>query len=185
VRLAEKFEEVADYVRDRPQGASSPANQNSGLADLPAGDLADAIRARPTELSPDLLADLPAELIAELNITDTDRFEANVLRLINSVPGKTMLLDNIIIGLYLATGEKYTRVNLTNKLYRMARKDKLHPLPGKKGVYTTIRPQTSEQQEQPELDGLIVDTAVTTGAEQSYGLETLLRATKAKLARMS
>lgn len=146
--IAVKFRQLSTFLQSFPTGSSYSQEQltlPSILgAKLPDGELAEAILNNPLELSPELLAGLPEDVLAEINISDTDRFEATVLRLINGTVGKTMLLDNILVGIYLMTKEKIGRTILANRLYRMSRKGKLYSVQGKKGFYTTINPGTAE-----------------------------------------
>ncbi len=110
------------------------------IAALPDVDGARAILDNPLSIMPEHLLGLPQELIEQLNISETDKFEANVIHLVNAAGG-TMLLDLILIGLYHMTKETHQRQQFANKLYRMTRKGTLYSVPGKKGLYTTTEPE--------------------------------------------
>lgn len=151
---SERFKKLADALAvaaerldsPSPPPPPAPSSAASALLDaLPDGDAAKAILAQPLTITPQHLVGLPEELISQLNISETDRFEANVVNLITNAGG-AMLLDNILIGLYLMTKESHQRQQLTNKLYRMMKKELIYSVPGagKKGVYTTIRPENPE-----------------------------------------
>lgn len=155
---AEKFRQLAlalsraqERIDNPPETNSTPSPGSPLLSELPDGEAAKAIFANPLSITPDHLIGLPENIVQQLNITETDRFEANVVNLINTAGG-TMLLDNILIGLYLMTKEVHQRQPLSNKLYRMARKEMIFSVPGKKGVYTTKKPEGSDSNLQsPDL----------------------------------
>lgn len=101
-----------------------------------------AIPAMPTPESPSLtlrpedLTGLPPELLAQLNISETDKLEASIVEVVNEAGG-TIILDKLIIGLYRKTGEVPIRQPLVNRLYRMSKKGLVFSVKGKKGIYTT------------------------------------------------
>lgn len=131
-------EQSATTARETQRG-SSPLT-----AALPDGDAARAVLSNPMSITPEHLKGLPQELIDQISISETDRFEANVVHLVGSAAGSTMLLDNIMIGMYLMTNEMHQRQPLANKLYRMTRKGLLYSVTGRKGYYTTIKPENVE-----------------------------------------
>jgi hypothetical protein len=156
---SERFKALAAALAEAAKRLDSPSlpaaerpRTTSPLLDaLPDGEVAKAILANPLTITPEHLIGLPEELIRQLNISETDRFEANVVNLVKNAGG-VMLLDNILIGLYLMTKESHQRQQLTNRLYRMMRKGLLYSVAGKKGVYTTSRPEHPEPIE-PEREG--------------------------------
>ncbi len=79
--------------------------------------------------------DLPAELLSELSVSDGDKLEFEMLRILEA-QGGVASLDRFLVELYRRTGEIYQRTWLNNKLYRMVQKEMLHSVPGKKGVYS-------------------------------------------------
>lgn len=87
-------------------------------------------------LTPEDVADLPEELLAELSVSNADKLEFAILNLINEAGG-ILSLDRILIGLYKATKEIHKRNQLTSKLYRMVQKGMLFAVPTKKGIYST------------------------------------------------
>jgi hypothetical protein len=79
---------------------------------------------------------LPKEVLDELSISDSDRTEFNIIAAVRA-SGGVASLDRVIVELYKMTGEVQKRISLNQRLYRMAQKDLLHAVPGKKGVYST------------------------------------------------
>jgi hypothetical protein len=53
--------------------------------------------------------------------------------------GGVASLDQILVGHFRKTGEVMKRTTLTSRLYRMANKGLIFPLPNKKGVYSTSK----------------------------------------------
>lgn len=98
-----------------------------------------------TSLPPDIgnIHDLPQEVLDELSITTSDETEDQLVTVINSYGG-TATLDQILVGLYRKFTAAYKRRFLMNKLYRMAT---VWSVPGKKGVYTTEKPEIEEPEE--------------------------------------
>lgn len=94
-------------------------------------------------LSFDELDGLPQELLQELSFSDGDRTDYNIIRMIEDLGGIASL-DRIIVGLYKQTGEINKRSTLTSRLYRMAQKGMIFPVPNKKGAYAT-QELTSEE----------------------------------------
>jgi hypothetical protein len=98
----------------------------------------------PLELSPEDLAGLPEDLLAQLNITESDKLDATIVETIQA-SGGTMLLDKLLIALYKRTGEVQQRGQLISRLYRLSKKGKVFSVPRKKGYYTTERPTVVEE----------------------------------------
>lgn len=87
-------------------------------------------------LRPEDLTGLPPEVLAQLNISETDKLEATIVEVVNEAGG-TIILDKLIIGLYRKTGDIAVRQQLVNRLYRMSKKGMVYSVKGKKGIYTT------------------------------------------------
>lgn len=87
-------------------------------------------------LSWDEIEGLPDELLAELSISKSDKSELNIRALIEELGGIASL-DRLLVGLFKKTGEVMKRANLNARLYRMAQKELIYNIPGKKGVYST------------------------------------------------
>ncbi|MBK8452245.1 MAG: hypothetical protein WAQ53_05940 [Thiofilum sp.] len=90
----------------------------------------------PIHLSPQDLEDLPVEVIAQLALSESDNYELELIRLVNSVGGM-ISLDKLIVLLYRQTGQIADRSQLNARLNRMMRKGMIYNVPKKKGVYTT------------------------------------------------
>ncbi|MBN9460356.1 MAG: hypothetical protein J0H00_03940 [Burkholderiales bacterium] len=86
-------------------------------------------------LSLEDLRDLPAELLQELSISDGDKLDFTLQSIIEE-GGGVLSLDQVLIALYRKTGEVHKRQQINNRLYRLANKDVLYSVPGKKGVYS-------------------------------------------------
>ncbi|MBI0134140.1 hypothetical protein [Snodgrassella sp. W8132] len=108
----------------------------------------------PESLTPFAISYIPADLKDEISLTDTDKFEIEVINLINKAKDKRMSLNNLLVALKLTTGIAYSRSILNNRLYRMVKKDILFSVPGRKGLYTTNRDiqYESNKEESREVD---------------------------------
>ena len=99
---------------------------------------------------------LPAELLRELSLSETDKLEFTIASVIEE-NGGILSLDKLLIGLYRRTGDIVRRNTLTSRLYRMAQRNQIFPVPGKKGIYAT-RPISEEAmrgipgREEPDVD---------------------------------
>lgn len=80
---------------------------------------------------------IPAELLAELNLSDTDRQELLIEKIIADAGG-VLSLDKILIALYRTTGSVVKRATVLARLYRMANRGLIYTLPSKKGLYSTF-----------------------------------------------
>lgn len=78
---------------------------------------------------------LPEELVRELSLSDGDRTEFAIINVIEEAGG-VVSLDRLLIALYKKTGEIHKRTALTSRLARMANKNSIYYVPGKKGVYS-------------------------------------------------
>ncbi len=107
------------------------------------GKLPTNFLSNPLTLSPTDYAGVEDDLVKELNITPSDKLESTIIDLINAAGG-TLVLDKIILGVYYLTGEKHQRVSMTARLYRMAKKNLVYGVPKKKGVYTTLIPESGD-----------------------------------------
>jgi hypothetical protein len=84
------------------------------------------------------LSDLPPEVMAQLNLTRIDELEAQLRDIVASA-SDTIDLDSAIIELYRRHRVVHERRFLMNKLYRMAQKELIESVEGKKGVYRVPR----------------------------------------------
>jgi hypothetical protein len=136
-----------DYAPDRRKLHANTAETLREL--LEALDKAPApvtTSADPLTLTPDDIAGLPPELLAQLNISEGDKLDASIIETINEAGG-TLLLDKILIGLYKKTGEVHQRAQVISRIYRMSKKGMVSSVPRRKGVYTTLddTPETEGQ----------------------------------------
>ena len=85
------------------------------------------------------LSDLPSALLAELSVSKTDELEDQLATVINAAGGEADI-DAILVYLFRKFKVVQTRRFLQNKLWRMVQKGLLHSVPGRKGVYSTSKP---------------------------------------------
>ena len=115
---AAKFQEVYDYLTKTPAPTvSTPPRRRLGLT--------------PAELE-----GLPAELLEELSISDSDKADFAVMSVIDDAGGAASM-DQILVGLFRKNKEIHKRLQLNSRVYRMSQKGLIFPVPGKKGVYST------------------------------------------------
>lgn len=139
-------------------GARAVGDDVPGRQALSAVDL-DTLLSSPTQLQPGQLAGLPPELLDQLQISDVEKFQWTVLDIINRTPEKTISLEVLLIALYHQTKKVYERTDLSNRIYRMARKSLVFSVPGKKGWYSTVKQDhqasidLSNEDEEEEANG--------------------------------
>lgn len=126
---------VLESVKDYAQKSGFESTTQSVADDAL---LADVLN-NPENLTPFAVRSIPEDLKNEISLTDTDKFEIDVLNLIDKAKNKRISLNNLLIALRITTGITYTRTILNNRLYRMVKKDMLFSVPGRKGLYTTNR----------------------------------------------
>jgi len=85
------------------------------------------------------LSDLPAELVKELTGIKVDDLEQQIFTIIKS-GGDEVDLDAVLIELFRRFQVVQTRKFLQNKLWRMAQKEIIFSVPGRKGIYTANKP---------------------------------------------
>jgi hypothetical protein len=134
--IQEDVQYVAALEEDKTASeiASEPSDHDKALGDL---------LNQATRISPGHLANLPQELIDQLQISDADRFQWDVVELIDRTPDKTISIDVLLIALYRTTGKVHDRTDLSNRIWRLTRKGIVFAVQGKKGIYTTV-PQSGE-----------------------------------------
>jgi hypothetical protein len=136
-------------LRERVPRRSHPIEHSSAPAS-PASLAPPASPApQPIARPKDDLADLPAELLAELS--GGAKGESDPLIQIINKHGGTATLDQILIDLYRDYGEVGKRTLVGNKLYRLGRRNLVWAIPGRKGIYTTTKPAGTDTA--PEQDG--------------------------------
>ncbi|SRR6266571_2185543 len=120
--------ESADKALDAP-ALEGRASQSKGPVQL--------------SLSIDDIEGLPKELIEELSLSDADKTEFAIVNAIEEAGG-IVSLDKLLIALYKTTGEIHKRTSLYSRLARMATKNLIYYVPGKKGVYSTEQFSTED-----------------------------------------
>lgn len=116
-KRAEQFRQLAEFIQQNCSQSLSPLKPS-------------------VYISPDDIKNLPQELLNQLNISDSDRSDFQIIEAINSVGGIASI-DKILIAYYHLTKEIYDRQKLMAKLYRMSVKKMLYSHPHKKGIYST------------------------------------------------
>lgn len=122
--------------------AHKPDNSSHQLEDI-SGKLPENFLSNPYALTPQDYAGLEDDILEQLNITEGDKLDSIIVNLMRAAGG-VLVLDKIIIGVYHLTGEKHQRTSMTAKLYRMAKKNIIHSVPKKKGVYSLTDPNPEE-----------------------------------------
>lgn len=145
---------VLESVKDYAQKSGFESTTQS-VADDDAL-LADVLN-NPENLTPFAVRSIPEDLKNEISLTDTDKFEIDVLNLIDKAKNKRISLNNLLIALRITTGITYTRTILNNRLYRMVKKDMLFSVPGRKGLYTTNRDVQHELNNEENKDIVFED----------------------------
>lgn len=123
-KRAEQFRQLAEFIQQNCSQSLSPLKPS-------------------VYISPDDIKNLPQELLNQLNISDSDRSDFQIIEAINSVGGIASI-DKILIAYYHLTKEIYDRQKLMAKLYRMSVKKMLYSHPHKKGIYSTSEINESE-----------------------------------------
>jgi hypothetical protein len=147
-KTAERFQKLLVYI-------TALETQVMDLAGILRDDAAKQLdsalssRARQRSLTPEDIKDLPDELIKELSLNAADHTEFAIVSLIDE-SGGMLSLDRLLIGLYKKTKEIHKRQALIQRLYRMAQKQLVFTVPGKKGVYST---REIDQEEADRLFG--------------------------------
>lgn len=96
------------------------------------------IKSSPLYLTTEDLEDLPPELIDQLNITESDKKDMYLAKLIDKCGG-IISLDKLLIAIYKDSSEIYERNKLMARLYRMSQKGLIYTHPSKKGQYSTSK----------------------------------------------
>ena len=125
LKSAQQFMELADDIAKQQN-----AEQN---------DLAEPVNgvSRPSIfLTLKDIEGLPDDLVKELSFSESDKLEFTIAGIIDEAGG-VLSLDKILVGIYYKTKEIVRRNILISRLYRMAQKGVIFPVPGKKGVYST------------------------------------------------
>lgn len=128
-QTAEKFDALAADLEAADKTLEAPPM---------AGPLKAAQPKRPIQLSLSIedVQGLPEELVQELSLSDGDKTEFAIVNAIEDAGG-IISLDRLLIALYKKTTEIHKRTYLTSRLARMAQKNAIYYVPGKKGIYST------------------------------------------------
>lgn len=92
------------------------------------------------------LDDLPEEIRNQLVSVQYDELETQILEVINERYGGIATIDEILVGLWREHNDVHPRDVLANKIYRMTRKEYLHSVAGRKGVYATQPVEDAEDE---------------------------------------
>lgn len=139
---AEYYEKQNDLVR--VDAYKKRAKQFQELADfIEKNCLEPAILSSSIYISPDDIKDIPPQLLAQLNISDSEKQDFKIIEAIDGVGGIASI-DKILIAYFRKNQEILDRQKLMAKLYRMAAKGIVYSHPSKKGVYST-RPIIEEK----------------------------------------
>jgi hypothetical protein len=142
--VARRFDEVIAVLEQFQKQQSELEAARSKIADLELETLLRKSSLENLEIGPKDLEGLPAELIEQLSISESDREEFQILGLLQA-HGGTMSLDQLLIAIYRKSKEILERSKLNQRLYRMASKSILFSVPGRKGIYTIYEPEEVEK----------------------------------------
>lgn len=128
VTTADKFKYLASDLESADKSLDVPAREERHTSKSN----------KPFQLSLSIedIEGLPDELMQELSLSDGDKTEFAIVNVIEEAGG-IISLDKLLIALYKKTGEIHKRNSLYSKLSRMASKNLIYYVPGKKGVYST------------------------------------------------
>ncbi len=138
----ESVKAVSVFLRSAVEKNANPDTKAklAAFADVVDAAVDDLIHLRglTSALPPDLgnIYDLPAELLEELSIAKADDLEDQLVTVINAYGGEASL-DQVLVGLFRKFKISQKRRFIQNKLYRM---DMVWSVDGRKGFYTTIKP---------------------------------------------
>jgi hypothetical protein len=104
-------------------------------ADDNAADANGVASTLPRQLRLGDISDLPPSLRAELNISEADQSEQQIIEVIKGFDG-IAAVDEILVGLYRKYKVEGKRRQLGSKLYRMTRKNLIHSVPKRRGLYS-------------------------------------------------
>ncbi len=121
---AEKFKSLVSDLESADKLLNSPIN-NKSVSKIPFQ----------LSLTIEDIEGLPDGLVKELSLSDRDKTEFAIVNAIEAAGG-IISLDKLLIALYTMTSEIHKRNSLYSKLSRMASKNLLYYVPGKKGVYS-------------------------------------------------
>lgn len=113
------------------------------------------------------LSDLPPSLVKELTGIKVDDLEQQLFTIIKT-GGEEVDLDAILIELWRRFQIEQTRKFLQNKLWRMAQKEIIFSVSGRKGVYAASKPATAVDQLEERLSNPFTSSA-STGTSSSGG----------------
>lgn len=99
-------------------------------------------------LNPLKLDDLPEELVDDLNLSKSERRDAEILELFK-IAERPLNINELMVGLYRKYEQRPKRNALSARLYRMAQRDDVHSVPHKKGLYA-IGPLEEENLDQSD-----------------------------------
>lgn len=121
--IAERFGELAAELE--LMAKDDPSSDGAASAEL----------AIPRQLRLGDISDLPPSLRAELNISQADQSEQQIIDVIRGFDG-IAAVDEILVGLWRTHKVEAKRRQLGSKLYRMTRKDLIHSVPKRRGLYS-------------------------------------------------
>jgi hypothetical protein len=128
--MSEASDAAGETARAKRQAATASS------LDAVATELAAARkRLRPVPADFGDLSDLPEELVSQLNLVRVDELEQQIRDIVAAADGREVSVDSVMIELYRRHKRIEQRRFIMNKLYRMAQKNLIHSVDGRKGVY--------------------------------------------------
>ena len=127
---------VMENEKEKVEYSTTNEVTDASLADASLADaLLNDVLNNPENLTPFAVGLLPEDLKEEVRLNSTDKFEIDVLNLVDRAKNRTMSIDNLLVALKITTGKLYKRTILNLRLYRMVKKGLLLSVSKRKGIY--------------------------------------------------
>lgn len=136
-RLIHEHSELLEYLESQAADSDSKSQDSEQLSLT--GDE-----------EPEDLSDLPEELLKQLSESVTKDSTDPLVEIIKDRGGSANL-DEVLIDLYRKHGEIAKRTQISNRLFRLAKRKRIWKVPGRKGVYTTTPPSTTKGKGEAEI----------------------------------
>lgn len=136
-RLIQEHSELLEHLESRAAGLGSTAQDSEQLS-------------RTGDEEPEDLSGLPEELLKQLSESVTKDSTDPLIEIIKDRGGSANL-DEVLIDLYRKHSEIAKRTQISNRLFRLAKRKRIWKVPGRKGVYTTTPPSTTKGKGEAEI----------------------------------
>ena len=134
-QLAARFELLLERLQDKPAN-NEPERAEEDDEDKNLSQINGSTTLLRSKLRLGDISDLPQALKDQLAQGRSDDLEQTIINVIRARYNGAAAIDEILVGVYRETGEVLERQPLSTKLYRMTRKQVLHSVSGRKGIYS-------------------------------------------------